>query len=420
MATVKGDVHDIGKNIVGVVLGCNSYEVIDLGVMVPCDRILDAARGGGRRPDRPLGPDHAVARRDGARRARDGAPRHRPAAADRRRDDQPAAHRGEDRARLRRDDGARARRLARRRRGVERCSPEERRDAFAATNVAEQERLRDDPRRRRRAPAAPVRRGARAPPAARLRSRRAREARLPRPPRAGRRRPRRARRVHRLDLLLPRLGAEGQVPEDPRRPDAGRRRARALRERPRRCSSASSTRSCCDARGVYGFWPANADGDDLVLWTDASAAPKPRASRCCASSARRGRQAVSVARRLRRARRERRRRLRRRLRRHRRDRRRRAGRALRSRARRLPRDHGQGAGRPAGRGVRRVAARAGAPRVGLRRDEQLSLEDRLAERYRGIRPAFGYPACPDHSEKPRCSSCSMRRRRASRSPRTSR
>ncbi|MGQ0732471.1 MAG: methionine synthase [Acidobacteriota bacterium] len=40
MATVKGDVHDIGKNIVGVVLGCNSYEVIDLGVMVPCDRIL--------------------------------------------------------------------------------------------------------------------------------------------------------------------------------------------------------------------------------------------------------------------------------------------------------------------------------------------------------------------------------------------
>jgi 5-methyltetrahydrofolate--homocysteine methyltransferase len=43
MATVKGDVHDIGKNIVGVVLGCNSYEVVDLGVMVPCDRILDAA-----------------------------------------------------------------------------------------------------------------------------------------------------------------------------------------------------------------------------------------------------------------------------------------------------------------------------------------------------------------------------------------
>jgi 5-methyltetrahydrofolate--homocysteine methyltransferase len=43
MATVKGDVHDIGKNIVGVVLGCNNYDVIDLGVMTPADKILDTA-----------------------------------------------------------------------------------------------------------------------------------------------------------------------------------------------------------------------------------------------------------------------------------------------------------------------------------------------------------------------------------------
>merc|ERR1719387_997718 len=43
LATVKGDVHDIGKNIVGVVLGCNNYKVIDIGVMVPCQKILDAA-----------------------------------------------------------------------------------------------------------------------------------------------------------------------------------------------------------------------------------------------------------------------------------------------------------------------------------------------------------------------------------------
>jgi 5-methyltetrahydrofolate--homocysteine methyltransferase len=43
MATVKGDVHDIGKNIVGVVLGCNNYQVIDLGVMCSCDKILNAA-----------------------------------------------------------------------------------------------------------------------------------------------------------------------------------------------------------------------------------------------------------------------------------------------------------------------------------------------------------------------------------------
>jgi len=44
LATVKGDVHDIGKNIVGVVLGCNNYEVIDLGVMVPCEKLLHTAR----------------------------------------------------------------------------------------------------------------------------------------------------------------------------------------------------------------------------------------------------------------------------------------------------------------------------------------------------------------------------------------
>jgi 5-methyltetrahydrofolate--homocysteine methyltransferase len=43
LATVKGDVHDIGKNIVGVVLGCNNFEIVDLGVMVPADKILDAA-----------------------------------------------------------------------------------------------------------------------------------------------------------------------------------------------------------------------------------------------------------------------------------------------------------------------------------------------------------------------------------------
>ena len=76
MATVKGDVHDIGKNIVGVVLGCNNYEVIDLGVMVPAAKILDdgdRAEGGHDRPERP---DHAVARRDGVRGARDGAARH--------------------------------------------------------------------------------------------------------------------------------------------------------------------------------------------------------------------------------------------------------------------------------------------------------------------------------------------------------
>ena len=64
MATVKGDVHDIGKNIVGVVLACNNYEVIDLGVMVPAAKILETARSRRGRHYRPVRPDHALARRD--------------------------------------------------------------------------------------------------------------------------------------------------------------------------------------------------------------------------------------------------------------------------------------------------------------------------------------------------------------------
>ena len=81
LATVKGDVHDIGKNIVGVVLQCNNYEVVDLGVMVPAEKILEAAMGRAGRHRRALRPDHALARRDVPRRRRDGAAGFRRAAA---------------------------------------------------------------------------------------------------------------------------------------------------------------------------------------------------------------------------------------------------------------------------------------------------------------------------------------------------
>ena len=118
LATVKGDVHDIGKNIVGVVLGCNNFEVIDLGVMVPCEKILETATHGERRHHRPLGPDHAEPRRNGARRPRDEAHRLQAAAVDRRRDDQRQAHGGEDRADVsgRSDPRARCVAVGRRRR----------------------------------------------------------------------------------------------------------------------------------------------------------------------------------------------------------------------------------------------------------------------------------------------------------------
>ena len=100
MATVKGDVHDIGKNIVGVVLQCNNYEVIDLGVMVPAQKILDTAKRAEGRHHRAVRPDHAVARRDVPCRGRDGARGLRPAALDRRRHHEPRAHRGEDQPEL--------------------------------------------------------------------------------------------------------------------------------------------------------------------------------------------------------------------------------------------------------------------------------------------------------------------------------
>ena len=73
MATVKGDVHDIGKNIVGVVLQCNNYEVIDLGVMVPAAEDPGDGQAREGRHHRPVGPHHALARRDVPRRGRDGA-----------------------------------------------------------------------------------------------------------------------------------------------------------------------------------------------------------------------------------------------------------------------------------------------------------------------------------------------------------
>ena len=64
-ATVKGDVHDIGKNIVSIVLACNNYEVIDLGVMVPAETIVETALEREARYSVSVGPHYPVARRDG-------------------------------------------------------------------------------------------------------------------------------------------------------------------------------------------------------------------------------------------------------------------------------------------------------------------------------------------------------------------
>ena len=120
MATVKGDVHDIGKNIVGVVLQCNNYEVIDLGVMVPAQKILETAK---REKADIIGlsglitPSLDEMCHVAAEMEREG---FSDAAADRRRHHQPRAHGGEDHAQLRaRPDHLRDGRQPRRRRGVD-------------------------------------------------------------------------------------------------------------------------------------------------------------------------------------------------------------------------------------------------------------------------------------------------------------
>ena len=157
LATVKGDVHDIGKNIVGVVLGCNDYEVLDLGVMVSTETILETAErervdvvglSGLITPSL----DHMV---EVAKEM--SAPPPRVAAADRRRDHFAAAHGGQDRAGVRERDRARARRKPcrrRRRRGssTRAAGPAGRREPRAAGAAARAARGEDpqaaaDPRR---------------------------------------------------------------------------------------------------------------------------------------------------------------------------------------------------------------------------------------------------------------------------------
>ena len=106
IATVKGDVHDIGKNIVTVVLQCNNFEVINMGVMVPCQDILAKARVEGADIVGLSGlitPSLEEMQHVAAEMQRDDWFRDQEdPAADRRRDHQPRAHRGQDRAALRR------------------------------------------------------------------------------------------------------------------------------------------------------------------------------------------------------------------------------------------------------------------------------------------------------------------------------
>ncbi len=399
LATVKGDVHDIGKNIVGVVLQCNNYHVVDLGVMVPCDRVLQAAVDEGAdlvglsglitpSLDEMVFVAAEMARRQmrmplligGATTSRqhtavkiapayDGATVH---VAD--------ASRVTD--------------------AVSRLMNPAQRPAFDAENRAAQARLREQH-------AAGGGRALATYAAARANPFRTDwdAAELPVPPFTGRR----AIEVG-LAELTPYIDwtfffaaweLKGRFPailDDPVRGAAARDLYAQATELLGEIVAGRRLTAC----GVYGFWSANADGDDLALYDPAAGAQATevvrfnllrqqeafgddRPHRSLADFvAPRGRDvtdyvgAFAVT----------------------------AGIGAADLAQGYEREHDD---------YRAIMVKALADRLveafaewlharvrrewGYAPDESLSAADLLAGRYRGIRPAFGYPACPDHSEK---------------------
>jgi 5-methyltetrahydrofolate--homocysteine methyltransferase len=394
LATVKGDVHDIGKNIVGVVLGCNSYEVIDLGVMVPADKILQTARERGadliglsglitpsldemvhvasemQRLDVSLPLLIGGATTSTQHTAVRIAPKY----------DQPVVHV---------TDASRVVKV------VSDLLDETRRESLDTNNRASQERLR----------LAHAGRGERKLLGYdQARARRLTcdwdAAALEPAPFEGRR------RID--DIEIEEISAyidwtffftawelKGRFPAILDSPRYGTQ-ARELYDDGRRMLDQIIRESALGARAVYGFWPANSDGDDIVLWSDAQRSaelarfPMLRQQRPAGENDPCYCLADFVAPLE-------------------------SGRV----------DHVGGFAVTTGLGAQKLASfyedrhddysaimvKSLADRLAeaftellherVRRawyapDEQLSVEELIAEKFRGIRPALGYPACPDH------------------------
>jgi len=398
MATVKGDVHDIGKNIVGVVLGCNNYAVVDLGVMVPCDRILETAIK--ERADliglsgliTPSLDEMVHVAQEMERRGFDlplligGATTSRQHTAVK---IAPEYHT----TTLHVLDASRAVNA------VASLLDPRQRTALDAENREEQQRLRDAYAQKAARPLVPLATAQ----AKRLRVDWA-AADVPVPAFTGRRV---LDDVPLADLVpyvdwrffftaweLP--GKFPQVLDDPKYGEA----ARDLYANATRLLDEIVRDRLLTARGVYGFWPAQSDGDDIVLYTDESRATELVRFPTLRQQGLKGNDEPFLA----------------------------LADFVAPRDSGV-RDHVGAFAVTAGIGADALAARyesarddysaiivkaladrlaeAFAERLhervrrewGYGRDERLPLEDLLKERYRGIRPAFGYPACPDHSEK---------------------
>jgi 5-methyltetrahydrofolate--homocysteine methyltransferase len=398
LATVKGDVHDIGKNIVGVVLGCNNYRVVDLGVMVPADRILRAAAdekadivglSGLITPS--LDEMVHVARE-----------------MERRQLPVPLLIGGATTSRQHT-----AVKIAPEYSGLTTYVPDASRVVDVVANLLsptqrpafeqEQRRVQAEVRQRFRGREQRPLRSYEDARQARLRVDWAKEQ-LPVPSFTGRR----LLDAVSLDELVPFIdwtfffsawGLKGRFPAILDHPEYGPA-ARELYEHGRTLLSSIIRDRSLQARGAYGFWPAAADGDDLVLFGagDGSAEvarfPMLRQQEVIED----GRAALSLA-----------------------DFVAPAGGGV--------RDYVGAFAVTAGLGTEALVSRYAAQhddyhaimvkaladrlaeafaeylhaRVrkewGYETTESWSAEDLAAEQYRGIRPAFGYPACPDHSEK---------------------
>ena len=300
---------------------------------------------------------------------------HDAAAADRRRHDQPPAHGREDRARLRRAGRARARRLARGQRGRAAARPRQRADvrreeprrAGAAARAARQQDGNSRCCRYSRGASGASRSSTCVPTSCRRRS--SPGARLLEDFRLARSRSTSTGRSSSRAWEL-----RGKFPRIFEHPSVRRGGARAVRRRPGDCSSSIIDEQLLTRTRVYGFWPAQQRRrrHRAVHRRTRASASRSRFNMLRQQSANAEGEPCAVARRLRGAARERAASTTSARSRSRRHRRRRAGAELRARPRRLQRDHGQGAGRSPGRGVRRAAARARAARVGLRPSENLS------------------------------------------------
>jgi 5-methyltetrahydrofolate--homocysteine methyltransferase len=386
LATVKGDVHDIGKNIVGVVLGCNSYEVVDLGVMVPADRILDTAERDGcdvvglsglitPSLDEMVNVAKEMERRGmtlplligGATTSKQHtAVKIAPAYS------RPTVHVL---------DASRVVNV------VSSLLSDERREALDRENRELQERLRGLHAERERKPLVPYERARANPIAIDWET-----AELPVPAFTGVRHVEAdvatLRRYVDWQFFFHAWELKGKFPallDDPEKGPA----ARDLYAQANELLDEIGAGALFRARGVYGFWPARADGDDIVL---------ADGTRFCML-----RQQTDFG----------------------------DGRPNRSLADYVAPDGDhvgafavgvEGADELAARfdsehdPYRSIMGKALADRLAeafaehlherARRDWYetglpLSNEELIAEKFRGIRPAFGYPACPDHSEKPK-------------------